>query len=224
MTRLVLAEDHQIVRQGFHALLEGAADVEVVAETGDGAEAVRLVERLRPDVLVLDLGLPGLDGLEVARRVRARAPEVRVVILSMHAHEGYVAEAVRAGTAAYVLKEAGVSDLVAALHAVLSGERYFSEGVAPPLEEPNDGAPAVTSRYETLTPREREVLQLVGEGLTSAQIAARLFLSPRTIDAHRRNILAKLDLTTPADLVRYALRRGLSPGSAPPPNEPQESA
>ena len=209
MLRMILAEDHPIVREGFRSLLAAEPDVEVVAETGDGAEAVALVERWRPDVLVVDLVLPSLDGLEVTRRARAASPETGVVVLSMHKHEAYVTQAVQSGAAGYVLKESGVEDLVAALRAVRAGGRFFSGGLTDPA---GGGRPAAASdRYETLSPREREVLHLVAEGQTAREIAARLFLSPRTVETHRGNALAKLGLRSQAELIRYVIERGLVP-------------
>ena len=210
--RVVLADDHQIVRQGFLALLGAEPDVAVVAETGDGAEAVALVERHRPDVLVVDLALPSLDGIEVTRRVRSASEETAVVVLTMHNHEAYVTQAARAGAAGYVLKESGVEELVAALRVVREGGRFFSASLSDPagLESPG----AATDRYDTLSPREREVLHLVAEGRTAPEIAERLFLSPRTVETHRSNGLAKLGLRSQAELIRYVIERGLVP---PPP-------
>ncbi len=208
--RVILAEDHQIVRQGFRSLLQDEMDVDIVAETGDGAEAVALVERWRPDVLVVDLTLPSLDGLEVTRRAQAASPETSVVVLSMHKHEAYVAQAVQAGAAAYVLKESGVDDLVAAIQEVRAGGRFFSAGLADPADADRSAAPT-TDRYETLTSREREVLHLVAEGRTAPEIAERLYLSPRTVESHRGNGLAKLGLRSQAELIRYVIERGLVP-------------
>ena len=217
--RILLADDHQIVRQGFRSLLEASLEVDVVAETGDGAEAVALVERWAPDVLVVDLVLPSLDGLEVIRRARAASPATGVVVLTMHSHEAYVAQAVRAGAAAYVLKEAGVEDLVAAIQTVCAGKRFFSTGLVDPADARGDAA-APADRYETLSPREREVLHLVAEGLTAPDIAERLFVSPRTVETHRSNGLAKLGLRSQAQLIRYVIERGLIP---PPTGDPDAS-
>ena len=206
-TRVILAEDHRIVREGFRSLLGAVPGTEVVAETGDGAEAVALVDRWRPDVLVVDLALPSLDGLEVTRRARAVSPGPGVVVLSMHRHEAYVAGAVRAGASAYVLKESGVDDLVAAIRAVRAGRRFFSDG----LGEPAAGPAAAADRYDTLSPREREVLHLTAEGLTAPEVAERLSISPRTVEAHRGNGMAKLGVRSQVELVRYVLERGLVP-------------
>jgi len=212
MTTIVLADDHQIVRQGLQVLLKAEPDLSVIGETGDGLEAVALVERLKPDVLIIDLMLPGLNGLEVTRQVNQRWPQTRVVILSMHVNEAYVLEALRNGAAAYVLKESSITDLVQAVREAAAGRHYLS----PPLSEPAieaylQKATASLDSYETLTTREREVLQLAAEGYSSSDIAARLSISPRTAEAHRANLMRKLGLRTQSDLIRYALQRGILP-------------
>ncbi len=212
MSTIFLADDHPVLRQGLRALLELEQDFSIVGEAGDGLEAVQLVERLRPDVLVLDLMLPGLPGLEVTRQVCQRCPQTRVVILSMYASEAYVLEALKAGARAYVLKKSTASELVHAIREILAGRRYLS----PPLSERAIEAylqkvKPTLDPLETLTAREREVLHLVAGGLTNAQVAARLCLSRRTVEMHRKNIMRKLQLRTALDLVRYAARRGLLP-------------
>ncbi len=212
MITLVLVEDHEVVRQGLRALLAAEPDFHIVGETGDGAAAPALVEQLRPDVLVLDLMLPGLPGLEVVRAVRQRAPDTRVVILSMHANEAYVLGALQAGAVAYVLKKSGATELLTAIRAAWTGRRYLS----PPLSEEAIQAYVEKSRatpdaYQTLTAREREVLHLMVEGLTSAEIAARLVISHRTVEMHRSRVMHKLGLDKKTDLIRYAIKRGLLP-------------
>ena len=212
-TTIVLADDHHVVRQGLRALLEAEPDFTVVGEAADGLEAVHLVERMQPNVLVLDLMLPGLSGLEVTRQVRQRSPQTRVVILSMHANEAYVVEALRNGAAAYVLKDASAAELVHAVREVAAGRHYLS----PPLSERaiefyRQKAQAATQDvYETLTTREREVLHLAAAGHSIAEIAARLGISPRTVETHRTNLMHKLGIHTQTNLVRYALRRGILP-------------
>jgi DNA-binding NarL/FixJ family response regulator len=210
---VVLADDHQIVRQGLRAILQTVPDVQLVGEAADGQEALRLVERLRPNVLVLDLMLPGLNGFEVTRRVSRRFPKTCVVILSMHSDAAYVAEALRAGASGYVVKEAGFEELLRAIREGAAGRRYLS----PPLSETAlgqyarraDGLPP--DPYETLTPREREVLQLTAEGLTGVAVARRLHISPRTVETHRANVMRKLGVKNQKELIRYAVRRGLAP-------------
>jgi DNA-binding NarL/FixJ family response regulator len=212
--RILLADDHQVVREGFRALLEAEPDFEIVAETGDGLEAVRLAEYQKPHVLVVDLMMPGLNGLEVARQIGQRAPRTHVVMLSMHANEAYVLEALKNGACAYVLKDASAAELVRAVREANVGHRYLS----PPLSEPAINSYIQRARnsdsldlYDTLTNREREVLQLGAEGHTNAEIAGRLFISPRTVETHRANVMHKLGLRSQTELVRYALRRGILP-------------
>jgi DNA-binding NarL/FixJ family response regulator len=210
---LVLADDHHIVRQGLRALLKTVPDFELVGETADGREVLRLVERLHPDVLVLDLMMPGLSGLEVTRRVSHRGLKTQVVILSMHANEAYVVEALRSGATAYILKEADADELVRGIREAAAGRRYLS----PPLSERTIEAylrkteAAAMDALQTLTNREREIMQLAAEGHTSAEIAKRLFISPRTVETHRANLMRKLGVRNHAELIHYAIRRGMVP-------------
>ena len=213
MTTILLAEDHHIVRQGIRALLERDKNFKVVGETGDGLEATQLAEQLQPDVLVLDLMIPSLNGLEVARQVRQRSPNTCIVILSMHAAEAYVLEALQAGAMAYVLKESHSDELVRAINHALVGRRYLS----PPLSERaieiyiQKAGSGTIDPYDTLTNREREVLHLAAGGTTNAEIAAKLSISPRTVETYRAKLMRKLNLNGHIDLVRYALRRGILP-------------
>jgi DNA-binding NarL/FixJ family response regulator len=212
-TAIVLADDHRIVRQGLRVLLTAEADFRVIGEADDGREALELVKRLNPDVLVLDLMMPGLNGLEVARQLNKQASKVGVVVLSMHDDEGFVLEALANGVSAYVLKDSNSSDLVQAVREVAAGRRYLS----PPLSDraietyQQMAKIATMDRHETLTTREREVLQLSAEGYTNSEIAARLGISTRTAETHRSHLMHKLGLHTQADLIRYALRRGIIP-------------
>ncbi|MEP7271876.1 MAG: response regulator transcription factor [Acidobacteriota bacterium] len=207
---IVLADDHHIVRQALRALLSSEADFELVGEAGDGLEAIRVVERLNPRILVLDLMMPLLNGLEVARQVTLRT-RTRVIVLSMHANDAYISEALKNGAAGYVLKDSQSSELVAAIRLVAAGQRYLS----PPLSEravelygrrvgkmPEDA-------YDTLTGREREVLQQAAEGHTNAQISEKLFISSRTTETHRANLMRKLNLQNQSELIRYAVKRGI---------------
>ena len=209
---ILLADDHHMMRQGLRMLLEAEEDFRVVAEAGDGREASRLAERFTPDVLIVDVMMPGLNGLEVTRQVVQRSPRTRVIMLSMYSNEAYVLEALRNGAAGYVLKEASATDLIQAVREVVAGRRYLS----PPLSEHAIEAYVQKAQdefrpYEALTTREREVLQLAAEGRTNADIAAALFVSPRTVETHRAHLMHKLGLHSQADLIRYALRRGILP-------------
>ena len=210
---LLLADDHHVVRQGLRALLEADPDFRVVGEASDGLEVADLVERLQPRVLIVDLMMPGLNGLEVTRQVSKRSPQTRVLILSMHSNEAYVLEALRNGAAGYILKDSSATDLVHAVREVAAGRRYLS----PPLSERaldtyrQRAKEATLDIYETLTTREREVLHLAAEGHSGSEIASRLSINPRTVETHRANLMRKLGLQTQTDLVRYALRRGIIP-------------
>jgi DNA-binding NarL/FixJ family response regulator len=210
MTTLLLADDHALVRQGLRMLLEAEPDLHVAGEAGDGSEALRLAGQLRPDILVVDVMMPGLSGLEVARQSCRRWPQTKVIVLSMYDTESYVVEALQAGASAYVLKQATSSDLVRAVRRVLEGGLYLS----PPLDERAIQAYSHNARatradpYESLTGREREVFQLAAEGLSNPQIAAKLSLSPRTVEMHRANLMKKLGLKSQSELIRYALKRG----------------
>ncbi len=210
---IVIADDHPVLRRGMRALLETEADFSVVGETGDGLEAVRLVERLVPDVLILDLMMPSLSGLEVIRVVRRRTPRTRVVVFSLHGDNAFVAEALKNDATGYVLKGCEEEALVLAVREAAAGRRFLS---APVTERAIDAyieqaRAAPSDSHETLTEREREVLQLAAEGSTSAEIAARLHISQRTVENHRANLMRKLGLKNHSELVRYAVRRGLIP-------------
>jgi two-component system response regulator NreC len=208
---VVLADDHQVVRQGLKALLEAEPDLKVVGEAGDGLQAIRWVELLSPRILVLDLMMPGLNGLDVVRQLKKGVPHTQVVILSMYANEAYVLEALSNGASAYVLKDSSSADLVHAVREAAAGRRYLS----PPLSDraievyQEKARAATLDRYETLTARERAVLHLAAEGHTNAEVATRLGISARTAETHRSNLMHKLDLHTQAELIRYALRRGI---------------
>jgi len=211
MIQIALAEDHHLVRQGFKLVLEAENDFRLVGEAADGLAAVSLVAKAKPNVLLLDLMIPRLHGLEVTRQCRRDVPQTRVIILSMHADEPYVMEALRNGAGGYVLKDCTASDLVQAVRAVAAGRRYLSPALAERaltgyVERPGESDVDV---YETLTNRERLVLQMAAEGKTSGEIATALFISPRTAETHRANLMRKLSLRSQTDLVRFAIRRGI---------------
>ncbi len=212
-TRIVLADDHHVVREGLRALLEAEPDLTVAGEAADGLTTVHLVERVKPDVLVVDVMMPALNGLEVTRQVVRRSPDTRVIVLSMYSDESYVMEALKNGAAGYVLKSSTRSDLVQAIREVMAGERYLSAPLsARAVEAYVERAKGTeVGAYDTLTSREREVLQLAAEGHTNAEIAARLSISSRTVETHRSAVMRKLGLRRQTDLVRYALRRGILP-------------
>ena len=210
MISVMLADDHQVVIDGFKAVLAKEPDFRVVGECNDGLQVLPAVEKLSPDVLLLDVMMPGLNGLEVLRLLKGR---VRTVVLSMHSSIAYVSEALRHGAAGYVLKTSPASELVSAIRSVVAGGRYLS----PPLDEAQVAEHDRRSRsatidpFETLSAREREVFQLAAEGLTNAEIGERLTIGRRTVETHRANLIRKLGLKTQADLVRLAVRRGLLP-------------
>jgi DNA-binding NarL/FixJ family response regulator len=207
--RVALIDDHPIVRQGLRNLLQTEPSLAVVGEADDGIAGVELVLRARPDVLIVDLMMPGLNGLDLIRQVLKSQPKLRILVLSMQSADSYVVEALQCGAAGYVLKETGPSEIIQAIRAVVAGERYLSPKLAERLLNASSGKRKITDPYETLTPREREILHLVIEGNTSPQIAKRLVLSPRTVELHRSRIMKKLDLHNQTDIFRYALERGL---------------
>jgi two-component system, NarL family, response regulator NreC len=213
ITTIVLADDHQLVRQGLRALLEAEPDLRVVGEAADGLETLRVVERTKPRVLVVDLTMPSLSGIEVTREVVQRFAPTQVVIVSIHASEAYVLEALRNGALGYVLKEASAAELVRAVREAAAGRRYLSARLSERAIEAYvvKARQATLDLYDTLTTREREVLQLVAEGHTSTEVASRLGISPRTAEAHRANLMRKLGLRSQTELIRYALKRGILP-------------
>jgi len=212
--RVVRVDDHELVRQGVSALLLPEEDSEVVGQAGDGLAGLELVERLRPDLVIADLMLPGLGGLELTRQVVQRSPGTRVVVLSMHAAEPLVLEALDQGASAYVLKDAGIGELLRAIREAARGRRYLSpplsdKAVSAYLRRRDRAEPLAPS--EMLTPRERQVLHLAAEGLPNAAVAKRLGISARTAETHRARVLHKLALRNQTDLVRWAIDRGIIP-------------
>jgi len=212
MIRAVIADDHHLVRQGIRALLEKAGDIEVVGEAADGQQAIELVQHLLPDVLVIDIAMPRLNGVEAVARIRALGVKTRALILSMYSDETLVRQALRNGASGYLLKRAISEELLLAVRAVSRGDAFLSPEVSGPLlAKLLDGQPdsADADPLSRLTPREREVLQLVAEGNTNGEIAQSLNLSEKTVEKHRASLMAKLCLHDTAGLVRAAIRLGL---------------
>ncbi len=211
MINIVLADDHQVVRKGVRALISVEPDFNIIGETGDGLETLDLVEKLKPDVLVLDLMMPGLNGLEVNRQLAKKSPATRIVVLSMHSSEAYVLEALRAGAKAYVLKDAPPEELVYAIREAFAGRRYLSSPLSENAIEvyTRDAESTRQEPYDQLTMREREILQLSAQGLTNVAIGSRLFISPRTVETHRTNLMRKLELHNHTQLVQFALQHGI---------------
>ena len=205
--RILLADDHAVVRQGFKMILAAQPDMEIVGEAGNGREALDLAGQLQPDVIVMDVAMPELNGIEATRRVADVSPRTRVLALSMHKDSVYVREILRAGARGYLLKDSIASDLLAAVRAIARGEGYLSPGVSDAVL--NDYRRHVTDPIDLLTSREREVLQMIAEGKTNKEIATVLNLSVYTVDAHRGRIMEKLNLHSVTDLVRFAVRAGL---------------
>ncbi len=210
MIRVLLTEDHTIVRAGIRALLENLEGVEVVGEAGDGREALRLVEIHQPDIVLMDIAMSGLNGLEATMRMSKEFPDVRVIILSMHASEEYVLQALRAGASGYLLKDAGTAELELAIRSVGRDETYLSPAVSKHVVADYvrrvGGEP---SSLERLTRRQREILQLVAEGQSTQEIAQMLSISVKTVESHRAQLMERLDIHDVAGLVRYAIRVGL---------------
>ena len=210
---VLLADDHPIVRQGLRHLFEEESEINIVGEASDGLQAVQLTEKLKPNVLILDIMMPDLNGLEVLRQVKERSPGTTSIVLSMQSADVYVVEALKAGALGYVLKETGPSEMLNALQQVVRGQRYLSprisERLIDVLIQNVEKAPA--DPYQTLTNREREVLQMAAEGLSSSEIGKRLSISPRTAELHRGRMMHKLGLRNQTELIRYALKRGILP-------------
>lgn len=214
MISVLLAEDHTIVRQGLRMVLEAQADITVVGEVDDGLQVVDRCAELKPHVLLLDLCLPGLHGLEIIRQISRRSLPTRILVLSMHAREEYVLGAISSGAAGYLVKGCDAQELVAAIRTVAAGGRHLSSDIADDClgEGVDAGASSpACDAYDTLTQREREVLHLMAEGHANPVIAERLSISSRTVETHRANVMRKLRLRNQTEVVRYAIRRGLLP-------------
>jgi two-component system, NarL family, response regulator NreC len=212
MLRVLLADDHSIVRRGMRSLLDSDPSIEVVAEAADGLEALRLCEQHHPDVLILDIAMPKLNGVEVAARAQKMQPPPRAIMLSMHMDESYVMRSIYAGAKAYLLKDATDEDLLPAIRAVAAGKSFFSPAVASLLVDEymqQLQERGLTDSYELLTAREKEVLQLLAEGRANKEVASMLDLGVSTVETHRANLMQKLNLHSTADIVLYAVRKRL---------------
>lgn len=210
--RITLADDHTVVRQGLRKVLEERADWEVVAEAGDGREAVRQASELEPDVAIVDITMPLLNGVEATRQIVKRSPSTRVLVLTMHADEAYVNQILQAGATGYLLKDSADVDLIDAVSAVSKGKSFFSPAVARVMLDDYVRQLAdkgITDRYESLSGREREVFQLIAEGKANKEIAVVLAISPSTVETHRAHIMEKLGLHSAAEIVLYAVRKGV---------------
>ena len=209
--RLLIADDHTLVRQGLRRILESQPGWEVVAETGDGREAVRLASELRPDVVLLDIAMPHLNGVEAMQQIERRVPGVRVLVLSMYSDEAYVTRAIRAGASGYLLKDSADTDLIKGITAVAQGKSFFSPAAARVIVDnyARPTATGVADRFDSLSEREREVFQLVAEGYSNKEVAEMLHISPATVETHRAHVMEKLDLHSTAELVLCAVRRGI---------------
>ncbi len=209
---IVVADDHTLIRQGIVGLLNAQVDMEVIAQVGTGQEAVQAALSLAPDVLLMDLSMPGLNGIDATREIKQQATGVRVLVLTIHDREDYLFQALRAGAAGYILKGADIQELLSAIRTVYRGNVYLYPTVTKKLLADYLGrvdSGQDRERYDGLTEREREVLRLIAQGMTSAEIARLLFLSPHTVQTHREHIMEKLDLHRKAELIKYAIRKGL---------------
>jgi two-component system, NarL family, response regulator NreC len=210
--RILLGDDHTLVRHGFRKILEGRPDWQVVAEVGDGRQAVRQALALQPEVAVLDIGMPLLNGIEATRQIVRRAPTVRVLILSMHSDEAYITQALQAGAKGYLLKDSADIDLIRGIADVAAGKSFFSPTVAKVMLDDyvrHLAEKGIVDRYQSLSEREREIFQLIAEGHSNKSIADVLGVSPATVETHRAHILQKLDVHNTAELVLYAVRHGV---------------
>lgn len=211
-TKILIADDHQIVRQGLRILLEKESDLKVVAEAEDGRSTVRLARELKPGLIIMDVAMPGLNGIEATRQIMAESPATKVIALSMYADRRFVVNMLKAGASGYLLKDCAFEELTRAIRVVLAHKTYLSPGVTDILvKDCKLGAPMnEVSAFALLTPREREVLQLMAEGKSTAKIADQLHVSVKTVESHRQQIMQKLNLRSVAELTKYAIREGLT--------------
>ena len=210
--KVLLADDHNVLRKGLRRILEEQPDLEVVGEASDGRQAVQLAQTLKPDIVVMDIAMPLMNGLEATRQILLRHSDLNVLILSMYSDENYVVQVLRAGARGYLLKDTAEEDLITVVRAVAKGQPFFSPKIAKLLMGDNIQrlrTEGMSDSYDLLTPREREVLQLIAEGKSNKEAASALFVSPTTIETHRARIMDKLDLHSTADIVLYAVRKGI---------------
>jgi DNA-binding NarL/FixJ family response regulator len=210
--RVLLADDHKIVRDGLRNLLEKHADIAVLGEAEDGREALQLARKLSPDVVVMDIAMPELNGIEATRQILSEYPGIKIVALSMHSDKRFVSEMLKAGASAYLLKDCAFEELITAIRTIMTGKIYLSPGIAGVVLEDyirSDRKPGPTV-FSQLSDREREVLQLMAEGKTTKEVAAHLNVSIKTVETHRMNIMTKLDIHSIAELTKYAIREGLT--------------
>ena len=210
--RILLADDHTILRAGLKMMLYAQPDMEIVGEAQDGRQSMQEAQRLQPDIILMDITMPDMNGIEATKQIKKLLPEIKILILTMHEHDEYIFQALRAGASGYMLKEAADTELISAIHIIQSGQFYLSPTaqsvmVGDYLQRLRTGEDK--DSYSSLTEREREILKLVAEGYTNNQIAERLVISPKTVDTHRTHIMDKLNLHSRAELVKYAMRRGL---------------
>ena len=205
--RILVADDHTLMRAGLASLIARLSDMQVVGEASDGRQAMRMVRELKPDMVLMDIAMPGLNGLEAAERIHGLEPQIKIIILAMHANEDYVAQALKAGASGYLLKDAATTELEMALKSVSMGQFYLSPAISRQVVDNYlRGGP---SGLEVLTPRQREILQLIAEGKSTREIADTLHVSVKTVETHRTQLMERLDIYDTAGLVRYAVRKGL---------------
>jgi DNA-binding NarL/FixJ family response regulator len=211
-TRILLADDHMIIRQGLRSLINRQDSMEVVAEADDGRQAVQLAQEVKPDIVVMDISMPNLNGMEATRQILRDNPDVKIIALSMHADSEYITQMTEAGAAGYMLKDCAFEKLVDAIRTVLANRRFLSPRAAAVMAASNtrNMSPQAAAAANTLTPREREVLQLIAEGKSTKQAAADLHVSVKTIETHRHNIMEKLGMHSVAELTKYAIRQGFT--------------
>ncbi|MBW1838294.1 MAG: response regulator transcription factor [Deltaproteobacteria bacterium] len=209
--KVVVADDHTILRQGIKALLDNLEEIEVVGEAKDGREAIKAIEELSPDVILMDIAMPGLNGLEATRRIKKKFPKTKVVVLTMHTNEEYIFQILNAGADGYLVKETAFQDLISAINSVHRGEAFMSPSISKKVMTDYIQRAQGEERvgFDTLTTREREILQLVAEGNSNKKIAEVLFISPKTVETHRAHIMDKLNIHDRAGLIKYAIRKGM---------------